>query len=66
MKPIKRKTYYNFMRVVRLIQKKGYDFDTAAHLAHQKFDQYEANPNGLSILTMVDMIKTAEEYATLY
>lgn len=66
MKPIKRKTYYNLMRVVRLIEKKGYDFETACKLAHQKFEQFEYNPNGLSILAMVDMIVPANEYASMY
>lgn len=66
MRPIKRKTYYNFMRVVRMIQAKGYDFYTASTLAHQKFEQYEHNPKGLPILTMIDMILPAEEYIETY
>lgn len=66
MKHIKRKTYYNLMRVVRLIEKKGYDFETACKLAHQKFEQYENNPNGLTILAMVDMIVPAAEYRQIY
>lgn len=66
MRPIKRKTYHNLMRVVRMIQAKGYDFDTAVHLAHQKFDQYEDNPNGLPILALVDMIIPAEDYYSSY
>ena len=66
MKPIKRKTYYNLMRVVKMIQDKGYDFDTAVRLAHQLFDQYEFNPNGLPILTMVGMVIPADDYHSSY
>ena len=62
MRPIKTKTYYNMMRVIRMIQDKGYDFNTARDLAHRTFDQYEANPHGLPILSMVDMIIPADEY----
>ena len=66
MRPIKRKTYHNFQRVVNLILAKGYDRPTAVQLAHQKFDQYENNPNGLPILTLVDMIIPAEDYYSSY
>lgn len=66
MKPIKRKTYHNLMRVVSMIQKKGYDFDTSVRLAHQIFDQYEFNPQGLPILSLVDRIIPAEDYYSSY
>lgn len=65
-KPIKSKTYYNFMRVVRMIEAKGYDRETSARLTHNIFDDYEAAPTGLSILDRVDMILTAAEYAAIY
>jgi len=66
MKPIKRKTYYNFMRVVRIIEAKGYDHDVAVRLAHQKFEQFDSNPSGLPILSLVDMIVPAAEYYSLH
>lgn len=56
MRPIKTKTYNNFMRVVRMIQKKGYDFEESVKVTRKIFDQYEAYPDGLSVLKMVDMI----------
>ena len=58
MKPIKTKTHYNFMRVVRMIQKKGYDFDESVRVAQRIFDQYQYEDNqlGLSVLQMVDQI----------
>lgn len=62
MRPIKKRTYYNMMRVIRMIQDKGYDFNTARDLAHRIFNQYEFNPSGLPILSMVDMIIPADEY----
>ena len=66
MRPIKTKTYYNMMRVIRMIQDKGYDFDTARDLAHRIFDQYEFNPEGLPILSLVDRIVPADEYYQTY
>lgn len=64
MRPIKTKTYYNMMRVIRMIQDKGYDFDTARDIAHRTFDEF--NPKGLPILSMVDMILPADEYNAIY
>lgn len=60
MKPIKNLTYYNFMRVVRLIEAKGYGFEEAKPIAHRIFEEY--NPNGLSVLTMVDRIVPKVEF----
>lgn len=62
MRPIKKRTYYNMMRVIRMIQGKGYDFDTASDLAHRVFNQYEFNPRGLPLLALVDMIIPAAEH----
>lgn len=62
MKPIKRKTYYNFMRVVRMIQEKGYDFEESCKTAHRIFEQYESCPSGLSVLQLVSMIVSANSY----
>ncbi len=61
MRAIKRKTYYNFMRVMRMIQAKGYDTSEAERMTHGIFDQYESHPNGLSVLRLVDMIIEKEE-----
>lgn len=60
MKEIKRKTYYNFMRVVRMIEAKGYDFQESTKTAHRIFEQYESCPAGLSVLQLVGMIVPAE------
>lgn len=61
MRAIKRKTYRNFMRVMRMIQSKGYDASEAERMTHRIFDQYESHPNGLSVLRLVDMIVTKGE-----
>lgn len=56
MRAIKRKTYHNFMRVMRMIQAKGYDASEAERMTHRIFNQYESYPDGLSVLALVDMI----------
>ena len=56
MRAIMRKTYYNFMRVMRMLQAKGYDAAEAERMTHRIFDQYESYPDGLSVLAIVDMI----------
>ena len=60
MRQIKEKTYYNFMRVVRMIQSKGYDFDESVRVTERIFDQYESCPSGLNILQMVSQIIQAQ------
>lgn len=64
MRPIKNKTYHNMMRVIRMIEAKGYGFDTACDIARRIFDEF--NPNGLPILEMVARILPADEYAAQY
>ena len=66
MRPIKNKTYHNFLRVARMIEAKGYDFKTACELAHKVFDNYEQNQRRLPILFLVEMIIPADEYAAAY
>ena len=56
MRVIKRKTYHNFMRVMKMILAKGYDAAEAEKITHRIFDQYESHPYGLSVLRLVDMI----------
>lgn len=62
MKAIKNKTYNNFIRVMRTIEKKGYSTSEAEKMAHNVFDQYEAHPKGLSVLSLVDMIVPKNEW----
>lgn len=66
MRDIKTKTYNNFMRVVKIIEGKGYAFDEAVSMAHGVFNQYEACPNGLSVLALVNRIMTKEAFTNMY
>ena len=43
MRNIKRKTYNNFMLVMKHIQNKGYDFNEAEKITHNIFNQFENN-----------------------
>lgn len=63
MRPIKRRTYHNFLRVWNMIRAKGYDADEAEKITRRIFDQYEAYPAGLSVLAQVDMIVDKEAEA---
>ena len=65
MRPIKKRTYYNFMRVVRMIEAKGYDHETAADITRRIFNNYEFSPDR-PVLDMVAMVITAEEYSRQY
>ena len=57
MRAIKTRTYYNFLRVMRMIEAKGYDAQEAERVTRRIFDQYEAFPQGLSVLALVNMIE---------
>lgn len=65
MRPIKKRTYYNFMRVVRMIEAKGYDRETAADITRRIFNNYEFSPDR-PVLDMVSSVITAEEYVRQY
>lgn len=56
MRAIKSRTYHNFLRVMRMIEAKGYDEKESERITRGIFDQYEMYPLGLSVLAMVDMI----------
>ena len=51
---IKRKTYRNFMYIMKKIQGKGYDKTEAEKITHRIFDEW--NPAGMSIIARADMI----------
>lgn len=38
---MKRKTYNNVMKAIKMIQKKGYDFEEASKMAIRLFDEHE-------------------------
>ena len=59
---IRNRNYRNFMIVMRWLAVKGYDHDECEEMARRIFDEYEANPNGLSVEQRVDMILPKAEW----
>ena len=60
MRTIRKKTYNNFMYVMKQVQNKGYDFCEAEQMTHRIFDQVESCPEGLSVMRLVEMIVAKE------
>lgn len=56
---MKRRTYRNCLIICNRIRRKGYDRETAQELMLRIFDEYEANPQGLSIEAREAMIEEA-------
>ena len=61
---IKKRTYQNFMLVMREIIGKGYDHDTAWEITNDIFSEVEYNPMGLSVKQRVGMIVDARQPET--
>ena len=61
---MKRKTYNNVMKGIKIIQKKGYDFQEASEIVLKVFDEHE---NGeMPIEFYLDKIVGKEEFETMY
>ena len=61
---MKRKTYNNVLKGIKLIQKKGYDFQEASEIVLKVFDEHE---NGeMPIEFYLDRIVSKEEFETMY
>ena len=61
---MKRKTYNNVMNGIKIIQKKGYDFQEASEIVLKVFDEHE---NGeIPIEFYLDKIVSKEEFETMY
>ena len=61
---MKRKTYNNVMKGIKIIQKKGYDFQEASEIVLKVFDEHE---NGeIPIEFYLDKIVSKEEFETMY
>lgn len=56
MRTIKKRTYNNFLYVYKRILAKGYSENEAWKITDKIFSDFEMNPNGLPILTHVEMI----------
>ena len=62
MKQMKNLTYRNLMTVIHRIEAKGYSFEESERVARRIFEDFKAQPLGLSIESRVDMILTKEEW----
>lgn len=56
---MKRKTYNNVLRAMKMISKKGYDLDTSAKIALQCFENMEQSNNGMPVEWWIDKIVQA-------
>ena len=56
---MKRKTYHNVMRATKMIQAKGYDFQTASDLALRCFENMEHSSNGMTAEWYIEKIVNA-------
>ena len=61
---MKRKTYNNVMKGIKIIKKKGYDFQEASEIVLKVFEEHE---NGeMPIEFYLDRIVSKEEFETMY
>ena len=61
---MKRKTYNNVLKGIKIVQKKGYDFQEASEIVLKVFDEHE---NGeMPIEFYLDKIVNKEEFETMY
>ena len=61
---MKRKTYNNVLKGIKIIQKKGYDFKEAGDIVLKVFNEHE---NGeMPIEFYLDKVISKEEFETMY
>ena len=61
---MKRKTYNNVLKGIKIIQKKGYDFQESSEIVLKVFNEHE---NGeMPIEFYLDRIVSKEEFETMY
>ena len=61
---MKRKTYNNVLKGIKIIQKKGYDFQESSEIVLKVFEEHE---NGeMPIEWWLDKIISKEEFETMY
>ena len=61
---MKRKTYNNVLKGIKIIQKKGYDFQESSEIVLKVFEEHE---NGeMPIEFYLDKIVSKEEFETMY
>ena len=61
---MKRKTYNNVLKGIKIIQKKGYDFQESSEIVLKVFDEHE---NGeMPIEWWLDKVISKEEWLKMY
>ena len=61
---MKRKTYNNVLKGIKIVQKKGYDFQESSEIVLKVFEEHE---NGeMPIEWWLDKIISKEEFETMY
>ena len=61
---MKRKTYNNVLKGIKIVQKKGYDFQEASEIVLKVFDEHENEE--MSIEFYLDKVISKEEYEAIY
>ena len=61
---MKRKTYNNVMKGIKIIQKKGYDFKEAGDIVLKVCDEHENEE--IPIEFYLDKVISKEEFETMY
>ena len=62
---MKNMTYHNLMAVIHKLEKKGYTMEEAEPIARRIFEEFAANPMGLSIESRVEQVLTKEEWEAM-
>lgn len=60
---MKRKTYNNVMKAIKMIEKKGYNFDESSEIALRIFDEHENDV--MPIEWYIDKVISKEEFTTM-
>lgn len=60
---MKRKTYNNVMKAIKMIEKKGYNFDESSKIALRIFDEHENDV--MPIEWYIDKVISKEEFTTM-
>ena len=61
---MKRKTYNNVMKGIKIIQKKGYDFQEASEIVLKVFDEHENGETPIEFY--LDKVISKKEYEAIY
>ena len=60
---MKRKTYNNVMKAIKMIERKGYNFDESSEIALRIFDEHENDV--MPIEWYIDKVISKEEFTTM-